>query len=151
MNAPAGLLDRLRRTLRDRAFMVKAVSFACIGVVNTLIDFGVFSLAHLYLGLRIIVANILSWAIAVTGSYLMNSLITFAAESQRQLRLKAYVGFVASQIAGLVANTATVVVASYFMPVLVGKALAIGVSFVVNFSLSHFIVFRPRMDPDKLR
>jgi len=151
MNAPAGLLDRLRRTLRDRAFMVKAVSFACIGVVNTLIDFGVFSLAHLYLGLRIIVANILSWAIAVTGSYLMNSLITFAAESQRQLRLRAYVGFVASQIAGLVANTATVVVASYFMPVLVGKALAIGVSFVVNFSLSHFIVFRPRMDPDKLR
>jgi len=151
MNAPAGLLDRLRRTLRDRAFMVKAVSFACIGVVNTLIDFGVFSLAHLYLGLRIIVANILSWAIAVTGSYLMNSLITFAAESQRQLRLKAYVGFVASQIAGLIANTATVVVASYFMPVLVGKALAIGVSFVVNFSLSHFIVFRPRMDPDKLR
>ena len=152
MNAPAtGLLDRLRRTLRDRAFMVKAVSFACIGVVNTLIDFGVFSLAHLYLGLRIIVANILSWAIAVTGSYLMNSLITFAAESQRQLRLRAYVGFVASQIAGLIANTATVVVASYFMPVLVGKALAIGVSFVVNFSLSHFIVFRPRMDPDKLR
>ena len=144
MNAPAGLLDRLRRTLRDRAFMVKAVSFACIGVVNTLIDFGVFSLAHLYLGLRIIVANILSWAIAVTGSYLMNSLITFAAESQRQLQLRAYVTFVASQIAGLIANTATVVVASYFMPVLVGKVLAIGVSFLVNFTLSHFIVFRKR-------
>ena len=38
----------------------------------------------------------------------------------------------------------TVFVASYFMPVLVGKVLAIGVSFLVNFSLSHFVVFRKR-------
>jgi hypothetical protein len=30
------------------------------------------------------------------------------------------------------------------MPVLFGKFLAIGASFVVNFTLSHFVVFRPR-------
>ncbi len=91
----------------------------------------------------IITANILSWAIAVTGSYVMNSL-TFAAESGRQLRLKDYLTFVASQSGGLVANTAVVFVASFFMPVLLGKVLAIGASFLVNFSLSHFIVFRRR-------
>ena len=49
-----------------------------------------------------------------------------------------------AQIAGFLANTTTVLVASYFMPVLVGKLLAVGVSFVVNFSLSHFVVFRRR-------
>jgi putative flippase GtrA len=54
-----------------------------------------------------------------------------------------------SQIAGLVANTATVVIASYFMPVLVAKVLAIAVSFVVNFSLSHLFVFRPLSSPDE--
>jgi len=155
MNAPAaGFFDRLRQLARDRAFMAKAVSFACVGVVNTLIDFGVFTVAHLYLGdgsLWIAIANVFSWTIAVTGSYLMNSLITFAAESQRRLRMSAYVSFVSSQIAGLLANTATVIIASYFMPVLVGKALAIGVSFVVNFTLSHFIVFRPGIKPDELR
>jgi putative flippase GtrA len=32
------------------------------------------------------------------------------------------------------------------MPVLVGKLLAIGASFLVNFSLSHFVVFRKRHD-----
>jgi putative flippase GtrA len=37
-----------------------------------------------------------------------------------------------------------VFIASYFMPVLVGKILAIGASFLVNFSLSHFLVFRKR-------
>ena len=76
----------------------------------------------------------------------MNSLTTFARESGRELTLKAYVGFAVSQLAGLVANTATVLVASYFMPVLVGKLLAIGASFLVNFSLSHFVVFRKRPD-----
>jgi hypothetical protein len=32
-------------------------------------------------------------------------------------------------------------VASYAVPVLIAKLLAIGASFVVNFSLSHFVVF----------
>jgi putative flippase GtrA len=139
----ASLIDRVRSLLRDRALMAKALSFACIGVVNTLVDFGLFSFTHLYLGLPIVVANAISWTVAVTGSYVMNSLITFAAESERKLRAKPYVGFVAAQIAGFVANTATVLVASLFMHVLIGKALAIGVSFLVNFSLSHFVVFRP--------
>jgi putative flippase GtrA len=49
--------------------------------------------------------------------------------------------FLAAQVTGLVANTTTVFILSYFVPVLVGKAAAIGVSFVVDFSLSHLIVF----------
>jgi len=87
---------------------------------------------------------VLSWCVAVSGSYVMNSLTTFAHESGQELRAAAYFSFALSQAAGLVANTTTVVVASYFMPVLVGKMLAIGVSFLVNFTLSHFIVFRKR-------
>ena len=49
-----------------------------------------------------------------------------------------------TNMASLSPNTTTVLVASYFMPVLVGKLLAIGASFLVNFSLSHFVVFRRR-------
>ena len=74
----------------------------------------------------------------------MNCFITFAAESGRQLRWRAYGAFVASGVAGVIANTATLVVASYWMPVLAAKLLAIAASFVVNFSLSHFVVFRTR-------
>ena len=36
---------------------------------------------------------------------------------------------------------------SYVAPVWVAKALAIGVSFLVNFSMSHFVVFRKRAEP----
>ena len=120
------------------------MSFAVVGLVNSAVDFGVFALAYYYFGLPIIAANVVSWAVAVSGSYIMNSLTTFARESGRKLRLTAYVNFAVSQAAGLFANTATVFVASYFMPVLLGKVLAIGASFLVNFSLSHFVVFRKR-------
>jgi putative flippase GtrA len=37
-----------------------------------------------------------------------------------------------------------VFIASFFINVLLGKLLAIGASFLVNFSLSHFVVFRNR-------
>ena len=144
MVPPSRLSERLIAAWHERAIVLKAMSFALVGVVNSAVDFGVFAIAYSYFDLPIILANVLSWCVAVSGSYVMNSLTTFAHESGRELRAKAYFSFALSQAAGLVANTTTVVVASYFMPVLVGKVLAIGVSFLVNFTLSHFIVFRKR-------
>ena len=138
------LFERLVAAWHDRAIALKAMSFALVGVVNSAVDFSVFALAYYYAEVPIIAANVLSWCVAVSGSYVMNSLTTFAHESGRELRANAYFSFALSQAAGLVANTATVVIASYFMPVLVGKVLAIGASFLVNFTLSHFIVFRKR-------
>ena len=136
--------DRWMSAWHARATGIKAVSFAAIGLVNSAVDLGVFSFAYYYLELPLIPANAMAWTVAVTGSYILNSLTTFARESGRELRLRTYVSFAASQAAGLVTNTATVFVASYFMPVLAGKIIAIGASFLVNFSLSHLVVFRER-------
>ncbi len=132
--------------LRRQAVLLKALSFASIGVVNSLVDLGLFLLALKYLTASLVVANVLAWSVAVTGSYAMNSFITFAAESGRQLSVKAYAAFVASQVLGLIAATTTLVLCALVMPVLYAKLLAIGVSFLVNFSISHFVVFRkPRV------
>ena len=136
------LLDRLHAASRDRATMFKAVSFGLIGFVNTAIDFGVFSFGYYFLGLPIVAANLLSWIVAVSGSYVLNSMITFSIESGRELSIRTYATFLLAQLAGFAANTTTILVASHFMPVLFGKVLATGVSFLVNFSLSHFVVFR---------
>jgi putative flippase GtrA len=147
MRLPAPL-DRLQRRLsqawRERAVMLKAASFAVIGVVNTLIDLGVFLATYNVFALPLIPANVLAWLVAVSASYVMNSYITFAAESGRQLRWRAYGAFVASGVAGVIANTTVLVVAAYWIPVLAAKLIAIAASFVVNFSLSHFVVFRTR-------
>jgi putative flippase GtrA len=72
----------------------------------------------------------------------MNSFITFAAESGRQLRWRDYGRFAASGILGLTANTAVLYVASDVMPLLPAKGCAILAAFAVNFCMSHFVVFR---------
>jgi putative flippase GtrA len=135
------------------AFFRKAVSFGLVGVVNTFIDFGVFWLGAWKFGLPLIAANTLSWIVAVSCSYVMNSMFTFAAESGRRLSGRAYATFVLSGIIGLVANTTTLLVAAKLAPLVLvsasaqlaaAKGCAIIASFVVNFSMSHFVVFRRR-------
>ena len=147
MKLPAPL-DRLQRRLarawHERAVTLKAASFAMVGVVNTLIDYSVFLSAYYLIQLPLIPANVLAWLVAVSGSYVMNCFITFAAESGRQLRWRAYGAFVASGVVGVIANTTVLVVASRWLPVPVAKLLAIAASFAVNFLLSHFVVFRTR-------
>jgi putative flippase GtrA len=140
------LLARVLPAWIDRKLVAKALSFGLIGCVNATVDFLVFSIGHLYVGLPIIPANIISWCVAVTNSYVLNSMITFAAESGRRLNFRSYIAFAMTQVGGLVANTATVYVLSVFLfvPVLIAKLLAIFASFVVDFSLSHLLVFRRR-------
>jgi len=144
----------------------KAISFALIGVVNVAVDASVFFLAYSYLtshegALRLldalaqscdcthaetivlVISNTISWAVAVSGSYVMNSFITFAAESGRRLRWRDYGTFVASGVLGAIANTAALVAAAQVMPVLPAKGCAILTAFAVNFSMTHFVVFRP--------
>lgn len=145
----------------------KAISFALIGVLNVVVDTSVFFLTYSYLTshaatlrpldaltqwcactsagtVLLVVSNLISWAVAVSGSYVMNSFITFAAESGRKLRWLDYGTFVASGILGAVANTAALVAAAQVMPVLPAKGCAILTAFAVNFTMSHFVVFRPQ-------
>lgn len=145
----------------------KAISFALIGLINTAVDATVFFLVYAYLtssaplirffaaaaglcrcgaaeDLALVAANVTAWLVAMTFSYVMNSTITFAAESGRKLRFKAYAAFAASGVLGVVANTATLVLAAQVLPVWAAKGCAILVSFVVNFSMSHFVVFRAK-------
>jgi putative flippase GtrA len=136
------IVDRLTVAWHERAVALKAISFALVGVVNTAIDFSVFWTTVTYLGWPLVPANVLSWLAAVSFSYAMNSFITFGPESGRVLRWRDYATFAASGVAGMVASTATLFALSYVLPVLAAKLLSILVSFAVNFSLSHFVVFR---------
>ena len=138
------------------AFVTKAISFGLVGVVNTGVDAGLLWIGAQVFGLPLILANTLSWIIAVTGSYVMNSMFTFAAESGRKLGWRPYATFLASGVVGYIVNTATLVfvadhMAPQFFPdrnaqIVLGKGCAILASFVVNFSLSHFVVFRRRVE-----
>jgi putative flippase GtrA len=171
---PTGRLFRAASALRKPpSVMRKAVSFALVGLVNTAVDASVFFLVYAWLtgaartvaflasaadlcrcgageDLALVAANVTAWLVAMSFSYVMNSTITFAAESGRKLKFSAYLAFAASGVLGVIANTATLVLVAQFFPVWFAKACAILVSFVVNFSMSHFVVFRTRR-PDASR
>jgi putative flippase GtrA len=158
--------------VRYRAVSIKAVSFALVGMVNTVVDYSAFLVARALLSrspealtlfgsvadscrcataatVGLIAANMMSWTVAVTGSFIMNSSFTFAAESGGKLRWRAFVPFLGSNIVGWIANTTTLVIAAQklLLPVYIAKAIAVLASFVVNFSLAHFVVFRVRHRP----
>jgi putative flippase GtrA len=141
---PNRLAIRLSQAWQDRAIALKAISFAVVGVINTVVDASVFFLAYTYLTNVLIVDNVLSWSAGVTCSYVLNSVITFAHESGRKLSLRSYGAFVASGVVGLIGNTATLLIVAQVAPVWVAKGCAILVSFLINFSMSHFVVFRKR-------
>jgi putative flippase GtrA len=131
-------------TWLSRPTVSKIISFGVIGLGNTVIDLAIFTLAYKVLGLPLVPANVMAWLVAVSCSYVMNTMITFRAESGRVLRRKDYLSFIASGVLGVIATTTTLVVLSHFMPVYAAKLLSILVSFVVNFTMSHFVVFRTK-------
>lgn len=138
------LLTRMTAAWRERAVALKALSFALVGLVNTAVDATIFFLLLAYVTPSLVIANVAAWFVANTGSYVMNSLTTFSVETDGKLRLKHYAGFVGSGLVAVTASTITVVIAAKFMPVWAAKAIAILVSFAVNFTITHFVVFRPR-------
>ena len=137
-------LPRIVDTWLARPMVAKMISFGLIGLGNTVIDLAIFSLAYSVFNLPLVPSNVLAWLVAVSCSYVMNTMITFRTESGRVLRREDYFSFLASGILGVIATTTTLVVLSNFMPVLYAKLLSILVSFVVNFTMSHFVVFRQK-------
>jgi putative flippase GtrA len=137
-------LPKLAESWLARPMVAKMLSFGVIGIGNTVIDLAVFSFAYSVLALPLVPSNVMAWLVAVSGSYVMNTMITFRAESGRVLRRKDYFSFVASGILGVIATTTTLVVLSNFMPVIFAKLISILTGFVVNFTMSHFVVFRAK-------
>jgi putative flippase GtrA len=138
------LRARLGAAWQERAVSLKAISFALVGLINTAVDAAIFFFMLGFVTSSLIVANVTAWFIANTGSYVMNSFTTFSAETGGRLSLKHYAGFVGSGLVAVTASTIAVVFAAKTMPVWTAKAIAIVVSFAVNFSITHFVVFRTK-------
>src|SRR5215212_7412518 len=150
-----GPLENLRARLvaawRDGAVSLKAMSFAMVGLINTVVDATAFFLLLGYVTSSLVFANVGAWLTAITGSFVMNSLATFSAETGGRLRMKHFPGFVMSGIVAVTASTTAVVVAAKFMPVWAAKGIAILVSFAVNFTITHFVVFRRKSESADVR
>ena len=138
------LFQKVVEAWRTRALPAKAVSFALVGIVNTLIDANVFAIAYGIVGIPLIPANGLAWLVAVSFSYAANAMTTFGPESGQMLTIRDYLRFVMSGVVGGLVATTALVIAAKSSPVIIAKLISIFTGFVANFLLSNFFVFRSK-------
>src|SRR5579864_4493145 len=136
------MLPRIVDAWLQRTMLAKLISFASIGVLNAAVDLCAFTMAFRVAHLPLVTSNVISWAIAVTCSYAMNTKITFSQETGGALSVKRYLRFAASGIFGMIVATTLLVVLTGYVNVPIAKLASIVVGFGVNFSMSHFLVFR---------
>ncbi len=119
------------------------VKFGLVGVVNTVIDMGVFVVLQRFLHVPYLIANIFAFATAATNSYVLNRRWTFrstAPDWHREM-----VQFFTVTIVGFLCNEGLLylLVAHAHLPPVVAKILAV-VTVVWNFLANRLWTFRRR-------
>jgi putative flippase GtrA len=114
--------------------------FASVGFLNTLLDFAVFAVG-VELGLQPLVSTTLSWAVAVSFSYVANSRWTFGRSWNDIRRPLPYVRFVLGNGFAFLLATTILVVLLALMPILAAKAVSVLAAFTINFLVAKYLVF----------
>jgi len=117
------------------------IKFAFVGVLNTLIDFGVYYVLTRFAGMYYVYANIISVILAITNSYLINRSWTF--KSKNKIIGSEALKFWIVSIVGLILNTIILKVFIYFgANDLISKAIASIFVLVWNYLLNKFWTFK---------
>jgi putative flippase GtrA len=129
-------VNRLRK-LREPA------AFYSVGILNTVIDFGLFTLLSRAFGLPYLVAQVLSYATGAANSYALNRVITFRRQGRPPWHEAGR--FAAANALSLVAASLLLVLLhqALGLDLLVAKALSIVASAVLNYAVNRFWVFAP--------
>jgi len=123
--------------------LLQAVKFMAVGVLNTLIDAGSYFALTRWLGLAAlpVLAKGLAYAIGMVNSFFWNRTWTFRSRSNPW---RAAGLFTLTHVAALGINAGTMALAlqGLHLPELIALGLATGASFVWNFVLNKWVVFR---------
>ncbi len=120
------------------------IKFSCVGVLNTLIDYGVFFLLCDVLGLNLIFSNISGYVLSASNSYLINSRYVYKEE---RFAFKKYMAFLAGNISVLIISTVFISVLSEFTEVkTLAKLISAPITIILNFCFQRFILFKKSAD-----
>lgn len=138
---------------KSNGITAQAGRFGLVGVLNTVIDFGVLNLLVLFFsvsgGGALLLCNAVSFTTASLNSYLMNRKWTFCAEGKASSGQ--YLFFLVFALGGLVVNSLVLYLLVRFVPVAesvhpllrvnAAKACATAAGMTWNFLTFRFIVF----------
>lgn len=123
-------------------FSGQALRFAVTGILNTALDFAVFSALVFVADLHIIAANAVAFLVAVSFSYIVNKKWTFSGRSSGQNMLSEWIRFIVISVGGFILATVILYMLVPMLPVLVAKIIATGASFLWNFLLVRFHIWK---------
>ena len=110
----------------------RIATFVGVGAVNTAIDISAFALLYGVAGLNVVSSNVLAFLIAVTNSYALNFLITFADRRSRGA-FKSVAKFLCVAVVAMGVSTAIVYLMSMLMHPLIAKLIATVASTAINY------------------
>ena len=88
--------------VKSKKNLIQFIKFALVGIMNTVIDFGVYTVLVSFTGVHYAIAQAISYTCGLLNSYLFNTLWTFREERQRTAR--EFLLFVAVNIATLLVS-----------------------------------------------
>ena len=138
-------LWRLRMTEISRRpkWLVQAIKFGAVGILNTGIDLGLYFVLTRWLGLGSlpVLAKSLSYSAGILNSFLWNKFWTFQSRAGTWATL---IPFILTALAGLGINTGMLQVClnSLHLPELVALGAATLTTLAWNFLISNFVILR---------
>ena len=120
------------------------IKFSCVGVLNTLIDYGVFFVMCDIFGINIYISNVCGYVLSATNSYFMNSMFVY---KDKKFGFKKYVAFLAGNVSVLLLSTAFIAVLSKNIEVkTIAKLISAPFTILLNFCFQRFILFKKSAD-----
>lgn len=122
--------------------MIKAMKFAVVGVANTLVDFGMFTLLAELLSVDIYLSQLVSFLAGTANSYVFNRSWTF--KSSQKFWSPVLIRFLLLNLAMLLFSSSLLWLFYQQMGFhkLVAKACSVVISLAINFVINRLWVFR---------
>jgi putative flippase GtrA len=121
-------------------YLARAARFATVGVINTSVDVGLYSVAVIVLGWHPVLANTVSYSTGVLCSFALNSTWTFG-DCNRSQPIRQFVRFVGINAVMLLVGNVIIAGLLAVIPALAAKGLATAVGFALNYNLMRRFVF----------
>jgi len=121
--------------------LLRPATFGAIGVINTVIDFLFFWL--LINLMPPLVANVISFGVGATNSFVLNSVVTFHdRKAEPGLSPRRGLRFASVTLACLALSSGTLFLLLHFLPVLYAKAVSIIATFAAGYIFNDRLVFK---------
>ncbi len=143
-------MTSLLNTLQTQSTLYSATRFMIVGILGTVIDFGLFALLNTRFGLSPLLANSLSYSAGMINNYTLHRKWTFAQQSKKSIS-KQFSQFAGVSLSALAVNNLIVLLltplfsaqlSDISLATVLAKVCAIAVGVGWNFLANYLWTFR---------